>query len=259
MSDLEFDERGAKRLLAVYTTPDVAGQREAFLRVLAPRPGERILDVGCGPGFLASRIADEVGPSGAVHGIDVSDPLLAAARAHCARQPWVALQHGDAMQLQFGDASFDAVISTQVLEYVRDVDVALAGMRRVLRPGGRAVIVDTDWDSIVWHSRDPARMNRMLAAWERHAADVRLPRTLAGRLRRAGFDVRSQEVLPLLNPAYDPNTYSGQMIDLIAAFLVSKGGIEREEVARWAQDLKTGGDYFFSLNRYLFAGTASGR
>ena len=95
MSELHFDDAAAKRLLALYTTPDVARTREAFLRALAPQPGEHVLDVGCGPGFLAGLIADAVGPSGAVTGIDVSEPLLAVARSHCANKPWVVLQHGD--------------------------------------------------------------------------------------------------------------------------------------------------------------------
>jgi ubiquinone/menaquinone biosynthesis C-methylase UbiE len=260
MSELRFDDEATKRLLAVYVTPDVAAQRHAFLQALEPQPGERVLDVGCGPGLLASGIAVAVGSSGAVHGIDLSESLLAAARAQCANQPWVELRHGDAMRLPYADATFDAAISTQVLEYVSDVDRALAELRRVLRPGGRAVLVDTDWDSIVWHSRDAARMNRVLAAWEKHAADVRLPRTLAPRMRRAGFEVRSQQVLPLFNPAWDPDTYSGQMIPLIAAFLVRHGGIERDEVTRWVEDLKAAGesgDYFFSLNRYVFVARAA--
>ena len=104
MSELHFDDAAAKRLLALYRTPDVARTREAFLRALAPQPGERVLDVGCGPGFLAGLIADAVGPSGAVTGIDVSEPLLAVARSHCANKPWVVLQHGDAMRLAFADA-----------------------------------------------------------------------------------------------------------------------------------------------------------
>jgi hypothetical protein len=79
-------------------------------------------------------------------------------------------------------------------------------------------------------------------------------------MRSAGFEVRSEQVLPLFNSAWDPNTYSAQMIDLIAAFLARHGGIERDDVTRWADELKAAGksgEYFFSLNRYVFVAQAA--
>jgi SAM-dependent methyltransferase len=162
------------------------------------------------------------------------------------------------MQLPFPNHAFDAVVTTQVLEYVRDVDAALAELHRVVLPGGRAAILDTDWDSLVWHSPNRQRMNRILAVWEEHAADPYLPRTLANRLRRAGFRVDAQQVIPLFNADFDPNTYSNRAIDLIVAFVADRGGITRQEAEAWAQELRQFGDhgeYFFSLNRYLFMGT----
>jgi ubiquinone/menaquinone biosynthesis C-methylase UbiE len=255
MTELHFDEEAAKRLLAAYVTPDVEAQREQFLRALDPHPGERVLDIGSGPGFLAAAIADAVGSNGRVFGVDISEPLLAVARSHCARQPWVEFRHADATQLPFADHEFDAAISIQVLEYVRDVAAALAEIHRVLRPGGRVVIVDTDWDSIVWRCTDRERMNRVLAAWEPHATDSYLPRTLAGRLHQAGFRVESQRVLPLFNPAYDPNSFSNRIMDLMVSFVVGRNGITRDEAEAWAADLRRSGargEYFFSLNRYLF-------
>jgi arsenite methyltransferase len=59
----------------------------------------------------------------------------------------------------------------------------------VLRPGGRVLVLDTDWDSIVWRSGDDERMERVLAAWEEHLVDPHLPRSLKGSLERAGFEV----------------------------------------------------------------------
>ena len=255
MSELRFDDAAAKGLVALYVTPDVAAQREEFVRALAPRPGERVLDVGCGPGFLARKVAEAVGPEGAVRGIDISESLLAVARGHCADLPWVELTKSDATQLPYPDADFDAVISTQVLEFVPDVDTALAQVRRVLRPGGRAVIVDTDWDSVVWSSADRARMDRILLAWEAHSAHAHLPSTLARRLRAAGFHVRAVRVLPLFNAVLDENAFSARITDLIVKFVVSRGGVSQAEADAWVSDLRRAaerGEYFFSLNRYLF-------
>jgi len=255
MTELRFDEEATKRLLALYVTPDMASQRAEFLRALDPKSGQRVLDVGSGPGFVADAIAAAVGSRGAVHGVDISEPLLAVARTHCAHQPWVEFHRADATQLPFPEQHFDAVISTQVLEYVRDVDLALAEFHRVIRKGGRTVIVDTDWDSIVWYSPNRDRMSRVLSAWEQHAADSYLPRTMSNRLRHAGFQVDATKIVPVLNTAYDTNTFSNQLIDSIVPFVIGRNGLTRDEAEAWAGEIRLAGkrgEYFFSLNRYLF-------
>ena len=255
MGELRYDEEATKKLLAMYVTPDVIEQRRQFLRVLNPQKGESVLDVGSGPGFLAAEIAEATGSAGSVHGIDVSEPMVDLARDHCARLPWVTFSQADATRLPSSDNSFDAAISTQVLEYVADVDAALAEIHRVLRAAGRIVVVDTDWDSIVWNSSNRSRMDRVLAAWEQHAADPYLPRTLSSRLVGAGFKVELQEVVPIFNPCFDQDTYSNRLIDLIVSFVSGRSDIGGAEAQSWANELrKDPGDmqYFFSLNRYLF-------
>ncbi len=258
MAILQFDDEATRRLLAAYVTPDVVAQRDEFMRAFAPVPGERVLDVGVGPGFLATAIADAVGPSGLVCGVDISEPLLEVARAQSKDDHQVELRRGDAAELPYPDGAFDSVVSTQVLEYVPDVDAALSEFHRVLRPGGRVALLDTDWDSMVWYSPDRARMGRVLTAWEEHAADPFLPRTLARRLRAAGFQVETQGIIPLFNASFDPNTYSNRLMDVVVPFVVARGGITREEAEAWARDLRErgeDGEYFFSLNRYLFLAT----
>jgi len=144
---LEYDEEATRRLLAVYVTPAVVTQRTEFLRAFGPRRGERVVDVGAGPGFLAAAIADAVGESGSVCGVDISEPLLKIARSQQGDRHEIEFLHGEATQLPCRDDEFDSVVSTQVLEYVPDVDAALGEFRRVLRAGGRVALLDTDWDS----------------------------------------------------------------------------------------------------------------
>jgi len=253
-----FDADAATKLEAVYRTPDVVAQRHATLHRLALQPGERVLDVGAGPGFLVAEMAEYVGPDGHVTGLDIADSMVALAQRRCAQEPIASrttIVKGDATALPFPDASFDVAVSTQVYEYVADITGALAELHRVLVPGGRVLILDTDWDSVIWHAHDRARMQRVLAAWNERFADPYLPRSLARRLRDAGFEVRSREVLVLFNPDYDPDTYSVTNGRIIADFIVGRQGITGDEVEGWTRDLEQlgrEGDYFFSLNRYLY-------
>lgn len=252
MKTLEYDETATRQLVAVYLAPDVVAQREQVLYALQPLPGERVLDVGAGPGLLACAIAERVAPTGGVAGIDISEPLLAWARAHSPAGLDIDYRQGDATCLPFDDASFDAVVSTQVLEYVADVDAAIAELARVARPGGRILVLDTDWDSIVWASPDDALTARVLAAWEAHAPHPRLPRTLARRLRAAGLEVEVQQVIALFNPRPTEDCYSFRMIELIASFVGSNRGVDATGWAQQMREFARRGDGFFSLNRYLF-------
>jgi arsenite methyltransferase len=256
---LQFDAETARRVEAVYTTPDVVAQRRDVLRILALRPGETVVDIGAGPGFLAAEMAAAVGPHGHVHAIDPSESMLALARTR-ETEPGAApveVAPGSANALPLPDASVDAAVATQVFEYVADIPGALAEVRRVLRPGGRVLVLDTDWDSIVWHSNDDARTARLLTAWDEHLADPHLPRTLGAALRAAGFTVARPQVLPLFNVGSNPNTYSAGLIQFIAAFVPGRAGVTESDVRAWLDDLASlGEDSFFSLNRYVFLATS---
>jgi arsenite methyltransferase len=259
MSMLQFDEDAARHIQRVYSTPDVVQQRAEVLALLAARPGERVLDIGSGPGLLVASLADAVGPSGAVHGLDQSAPMNAVARDMIGDRPWVSIGEGDALALPYPDGAFDAAVSTQVYEYVADIPKALTELRRVLRNGGRALVLDTDWDSVVWHVADRERHRRVMAAWEEHLVHAHLPCILPGQLRRAGFQVTGRHLIPLFNPTYEQNTFSALTMETIARFVSGRQGLTAAEVDAWMADLRERGaedDYLFSVNRYCFLGVA---
>jgi SAM-dependent methyltransferase len=99
---LDHDTAAARRIEALYRTREVIDQRRHVLGVLAPRAGERILDVGCGTGYLAAEIATQAAPTGAVYGIDVSDAMLALAKSRSARTA-IELQRADAASIGAAD------------------------------------------------------------------------------------------------------------------------------------------------------------
>jgi arsenite methyltransferase len=259
---IRFDNETYRRLEVMYAAPDVAAQRRAVLDAIKLLPGEAVLDIGCGPGFMVEEILPLVGPAGKVSAIDVNEGAIELARGRCEAHSNVEFQSADAAALPYPDSSFDAIVSTQVYEYVRDLSAALRELYRVLRPGGRAVIMDTDWRTAVWHSSDCERMDRILKVWDEHLVDPILPRTLAKKLRDAGFVIRKQDVFVFLNSEFNSDTYSYGLAKMIGAFVPGRHGITKDEVIAWADDLQKladSGDYFFSLNRYLFVGEKPAR
>jgi arsenite methyltransferase len=250
---LQFDDEASRRIEAIYSTPDVVAQRQAVLLALEAKPGERVLDIGAGPGFLAAELAAGVAPDGTVIGTDISESMLAIATARLDSTDSAAetrFEHADACALPFQDESFDAVVCTQVYEYVQDIAKALSELARVLRPGARALVLDTDWDS-----GDPLRMQRVLDAWEEHLVDPHLPRRLIRLLDDAGLTMDLCQVVPIVNVRSNHNTYSAGMTELIADFIPGRQGLTEADAIAWSEDLRAlsrSGDYFLSLNRYLF-------
>ena len=115
---------------------------------LALMPGERLLDVGCGPGDAGLRLAADLGEAGALVGVDASESMLRVARerARSARCR-VRFTQGDATSLDEPDDAFDAARCERTLQWLAGPSRAVAERVRVLRPGGRSSLIDTDWST----------------------------------------------------------------------------------------------------------------
>jgi len=148
--------------------------------------GQRVLDVGCGPGALTAELAVRVGPA-AVSAVDPSGPFVAAARA---RNPEVDVQQASAEQLPFPDQSFDATLAQLVVHFMSDPAAGMAEMKRVTR--GHGVVAACVWDhaggqgplSPLWEAAaelDPAVEGESRLAGSREGDLARL-------FERAGLD-----------------------------------------------------------------------
>ncbi len=252
---MDFDENASRRAEAMYQTSDMAGVRRRTIEALDLAAGARVLDLGSGPGLFADEMAQMVGPTGCVRGVDLSESMVAISRARCADSPQVDFQIGDAVSLPFGDGDFDACVSVQTLEFVADVDAALREIHRVLRPGGRLAVSDADWGATTWHCKDAALCERVMAGWLEGFAHLRLPLTLKSRLKAAGFVDASAHAIPVLNTVYGPEGFSFHLIRQILGVVPGRTGLTQEEADAWARDVREQGEagaYFFAQTRYLF-------
>jgi arsenite methyltransferase len=254
MNTLSFAGDMARLQRTIAESHDLVVRRAIVLETLNLRPGERVLELGCGGGYYTREAARFVGPTGRVCAIDISSDQVAAAQARCAEFVWVECRKADIAAPPYGNAEFDVVFAVQALEYLADIDGALRHIHRILRPGGRLIVVATDWSSAVWHSEDAPRMQRVLTAWAPHTPCRDLSGILVAGLRRAGIQPLRQTVIPILNTSYNPTSFSYWVAQVIKPFVVSRRSVTEEEAAEWFDELaklEENGAYFFCITPVL--------
>jgi SAM-dependent methyltransferase len=203
---------------------------QPVLDLLAPRAGERILDVGCGDGALTEKL---VRAGATVVGVDPAPDFVAAAVAR-----GLDARRLDAQALPF-EAEFDAVFSNAVLHWVPDLDAALRGIRRALRPGGRFV------GEFGGHGNVAAVSTALRAVGRRHGVDVRMPwhyptpADFSRRLLEAGFTPVSVELIPRPTPlpsgmAAWLRTFAGPIFEQLPAEVREAALDDAVDLLRWS-------------------------
>lgn len=200
------------------------------------RSGQRLLDVGCGLGDAALALCINLGHQGEVVGIDGSEVMLAEARVRATDAPCrVRFTVGDAGALDEPDASFDAVRSERMLQWVPDPARAVAEMARVLRPGGLVCLTDSDWSTLAFDVGDPDIARRV---HETFGVDRGRQTTIGGRLRSlaeaAGLvplaETSATQVWPGWDPDESPRPDGWAPMAAMAESLVEAGQLAAVEV-----------------------------
>ncbi len=176
----------------------VASELEEALVARAPiAPSDTVVDVGCGPGFFTGTLASLV-PDGWVFGVDIDEGLLEQARVGVDHPRSVFIQ-GSADELPLPGEVADLVYARFLLQHVPDPTGVLVEMKRVARPGGRVMTLDTDDGAIVVHP-EPVGLRKLLSASQtaqrRLGGDRHAGRKLRSWYAEAGFGRASVELVP---------------------------------------------------------------
>ncbi|ACY14561.1 methyltransferase domain-containing protein [Haliangium ochraceum] len=157
--------------------------------LLGLRPGARVLDAGCGTGDDVIELAGLVGEEGRAVGLDNSQAIVDEGRARAHRAGVAAEFHvGDIAELPFPDHAFDAVRADRVLMHIPDRERALSELVRVTRPGGRVVVREPDWDTMIVDGGDPLFARRLVHQhFDRVIRHPQAGRALFGMCQRAGL------------------------------------------------------------------------
>lgn len=210
--------------------PSVQRLRDWSLAAIAPVSGEVAVDVGCGTGAEVRRLAELVGPEGRAVGVEPHAGLrgVAVERAGGTTAEFV---DGDAVSLPFDDASVDVLRCERVFQHLPDPATAAREIARVLRPGGRAVVIDSDWGSVVSRPGDADVLRRYNEAmWQR------IPNPFAGRDLRAQLQSVGLAVDPDIGSAavVFPDAFLSNpvMVRVNAGLAVDEGALTQEEADR---------------------------
>jgi ubiquinone/menaquinone biosynthesis C-methylase UbiE len=165
----------------------IQASKRLMLERIALAPGAAVLDVGCGPGTDVFDMVAPVGPGGRLVGLDASEVMIAEARRRASELDVpVTFEVGEVEALPFPDGTFDVCRAERLLEHLPDAGRALAEMVRVTRSGGRIVVFDFDWDTLIVDHPDKATTRTIVLSYSRLDAE-RVDRSAApASLQRAG-------------------------------------------------------------------------
>jgi len=230
------------------------------MALLNPCPGQRVLDIGCGPGIDTSSLAACVTPNGCVVGID-RDPCMISSACSLARSLGFGsiLCHtiADAFYLPFGSGVFDGTRCERLLQHVNNPMPVISEMLRVTKCGGTVVVIDTDWGSLSIDCEDSALERRIVGAVAEFFANGYAGRQIGRLMKSSGLELTNIEVLPLNWNRLDSFRRTSFEAAGVDRHLISAGRVDLADWCRFVDLLERAnaiGAFFASANVVLVAG-----
>lgn len=247
-----FDRDGQDQLVDVNdlqaALPGIRRLRAWAHDALATRPGESAVDIGSGTGSEVLTFADRVGPTGTALGVEPDPELLFAAERRAAQVgSGATFVSGDAYGLPVGSESFDVALCERVFQHLTAPARAAGEIARVLRPGGRVVVMDSDWGTAIVHPGDRHVVHEVIETMIAGTTNPFAGRRLAGQLTAAGLvvdDIASHALIQ------DGGIGAGALVARVADRAVARGSISKAQRAQLLADLEAGaasGDIHLSV------------
>ena len=226
-------------LQAVSEVPFVRNRAQAHLARSRIEPGQVVADLGCGLGGDTIMLAHRVGPGGRAIGIDRSRAMLdhTRGRADAAGLP-VGFCQGDIRSLPFDDASLDACWMERVLIYADDPAAVLAEVRRVLRPGGQAVVQEYDYRALLYDAPDAELCEMLRAGVAAAFAQPEIGASLLRHAHAAGFATLELATDLPRWPDFEWSAAAGRWRELLAR-LVEEGTVTEARAETWWRYMRT--------------------
>jgi ubiquinone/menaquinone biosynthesis C-methylase UbiE len=224
-----------RTLDAANAFPDARSIKQIMIKRLELRPGSSLLDLGCGTGDDVAELAAILGATGTVVGADVSTAMIAEAnRRHGHLSPAVRFMEADAECLDLSGVSFDRCRAERLLMHVPHPQRALAEMARVLRPGGRLVVFDFDWDTMYADSPHKETTRRLFHSFSDGIRNGWIGRALPRLFREAGL----QDVTDVPRAVRMGCKSAHWLLDGHLANAVQAGALSSEALFEWWSDLE---------------------
>lgn len=230
--------------------------REDYEELLAPlnlQPASRVLDFGCGPGFVSLGMANIVGSTGRVYGVDLNKQFVSAASQRAADLEQISFHAVENGTIPLANNTVDRVLCKNVLEYVPSVSSTLKEIRRVLEPGGRAFVIDSDWRFVVVEPWGAERTARFFDAASVAFKTPEIGRVLRSSLLAAGF--KSVDVQ--IRAGIDTTGGSLSVLRNMASYASKFDSMQSKEASAMileAENAVRAGTFLFTLPQFLVTG-----
>jgi SAM-dependent methyltransferase len=232
--------------------PGVQRLRAWARDVLRLLPGEGVVDVGSGTGEELQALAILVGRAGSAIGIEPNPGLRAEATRRAEESGSTArFVDGEAYALPLESSTVDAIRCERVFQHLEHPERAAGELARALRPGGRALVIDTDWGTSILHPGDPEVLAALSGFLPGRFPNPFAGRRLPGHLAAAGLEVEDSGSQALMQ---EPSAIS-EMLGPMLGPAVAAGAITDAQRAQLEHDLRAGagrGDFHFSVTMFAY-------
>jgi ubiquinone/menaquinone biosynthesis C-methylase UbiE len=223
--------------------PDIKNVRAETTKRLNLIAGSKVLDLGCGIGGATFPLAEITGPGGLAAGVDISSAMIAAANQRAENRAGLEFRLGEACAIPYPDGFFDVARSERVFLYLPDRIAAIHEMKRVVKPGGKVCLIDTELDTTAVYSNKRELTRKMTSIVAATMPNPNSARELPALAKKAGLKSLKTEVFAISSP----HEFFLKVMASSLAKAAEDGMVPRAEVEEWLEEqasLEASGEFF---------------